>query len=75
MRGGGGSRSPHSCPAQPPRIPLYTHERRINTEEKILVVAAVWGTESIQFLAALASSKHQDVFKKRMNGHLAKGML
>ena len=29
------------------------HRRRINTEEK--VIAAVWGTEFIQFLATLAS--------------------
>ena len=28
--------------------------RRINTDEKAKVVAAVWGTEMIQFLAALA---------------------
>ena len=30
------------------------HRRRINTEEKAKVVAAVWGTEFIQFLAAQA---------------------
>ena len=30
------------------------HRRRIKTEEKAKVVAAVWGTELIQFLAALA---------------------
>ena len=30
------------------------HRRRINTEEKTTVVAAVWGKEFIQFLAALA---------------------
>ena len=30
------------------------HRRRINTEEKAKVVAAAWGTEFIQFLAALA---------------------
>ena len=29
------------------------HRRRINTEEKAKVVAAVWGTEMIKFLAAL----------------------
>ena len=28
--------------------------RRVNTEEKAKVVAAVWGTEFIQFLSALA---------------------
>ena len=32
----------------------YGHTRRINIEEKSKVVAAVWGTEFIQFLAALA---------------------
>ena len=30
------------------------HGRRIKTEESAKVVAAVWGTELIQFLAALA---------------------
>ena len=30
------------------------HRRRINTEEKSKVVAAVWETEFIKFLAALA---------------------
>ena len=30
------------------------HRRRINTEENAKVVAAVWGTEFIKFLAALA---------------------
>ena len=30
------------------------HKRRINAEEKAKVVTAVWGTESIQFLAAKA---------------------
>ena len=30
------------------------HRLRINTEEKAKVVAAVWGTEFIKFLAALA---------------------
>ena len=38
--------------------PLY-HRRRIKTDEKAKVVAAVWGTELIQFLAALATF-HQD---------------
>ena len=41
------------------------HRRRIYTEEKAKVVAAVWGTEFIQFLAALAVL-HQDDKKKRM---------
>ena len=30
------------------------HRRRIKTEDKAKVVAAAWGTELIQFLAALA---------------------
>ena len=30
-----------------------SHRRRINTEEKAKVVAAVWGIELIQFLAGL----------------------
>ena len=38
----------------------------MKTEEKAKVVAAVWGTEMIQFLAALAIF-HQDDLKKRMN--------
>ena len=41
------------------------HRRRINTEEKAKVVAAVWGTEFIQFLAALAIL-HQDEMKNRL---------
>ena len=52
------------------------HKRRIYTltEEKTKVVAAVWGTEFIRILAALAilhqnerDELHQDVMKKRMN--------
>ena len=35
---------------------LYTHRRRINTEEKAKVVAAVKGEECIQFLATLYCS-------------------
>ena len=42
------------------------NRRRIKTEEMAKVVAAVWRTELIQFLASLAIS-HQDDFKKRMN--------
>ena len=42
------------------------HRRRINTEEKAKVVASVWGTECIQFLAA-PTILHQDELKKRMN--------
>ena len=38
--------------------------RRIKTEEKEKVVAAAWGTELIQFYAALAIL-HQDDLKKR----------
>ena len=30
------------------------HRKRINTEERAMVVAAVWGTAFIQFLAVLA---------------------
>ena len=30
------------------------YRRRVNTEEKVKVVAAVWGTELIKFLATLA---------------------
>ena len=37
----------------PRRGHTFTHTRRINTEEKAKVVAAVWGEEFIQFLAAL----------------------
>ena len=43
----------------------YTHRRRIKTEEKAKVVAAIWGTEFIQLLAALGVF-HQDDMKKRM---------
>ena len=32
----------------------YAWKKRINTEEKVKVVAAVWGTVFIKFLAALA---------------------
>ena len=42
------------------------HRRRIKTEEKAKVVAVVWGTEVIQFLASLASLHHDDL-KKKMN--------
>ena len=38
----------------------------IMTEEKAKLVAAAWGTELIQFLAALAIL-HQDDLKNRMN--------
>ena len=42
------------------------HRRRINTEEKATVVAAVWGTEFIQFLALLAIF-HGTILKNRKN--------
>ena len=42
------------------------HRRGIDTEEKAMVVAAVWGTEWIKFLAAL-DILHPDDLKKRMN--------
>ena len=41
------------------------HRRRINTKEKANVVAAVWGTELIQFLAALAIF-HQDKYEEKV---------
>ena len=40
--------------------------RRINTEEKAKVVPVIWGTELIQFIAALAIL-HQDDLKKGIN--------
>ena len=40
----------------------YTHRRRKKTNEKGQVVAAVWGTELIQSLAAL-DIFHQDAFE------------
>ena len=43
-----------------------THRVRIQAEEKAKVVAVVWGTELIEFLAALAIL-HQDDMKKGMN--------
>ena len=42
------------------------HRRWIYTEEKAKVVAAVLGTELIQFLSSLAIL-HQDHLKNRMN--------
>ena len=44
---------------------LY-QRRRVKTEEKAKIVAAIWGTEFIQFLAAVAVL-HQDDLKKEMN--------
>ena len=46
---------------------LKTHRRKINTEEKAKVVAAVWETELIQFFVAALAILQQDDFKKRMN--------
>ena len=40
------------------------HRRRIKTEEKVKDVAAVWGAEFIQFLAALAIF-HKDEFEEK----------
>ena len=44
---------------------MYTHRRRISTEEKAKVVAASWGTELLPFLAALAIL-HPDELKNRL---------
>ena len=40
------------------------HRRKMKTEEKAKVVAAVWGMELIQFLAAL-DIFHQDDFEEK----------
>ena len=57
---------------------MYKSQRRkINTEEKAKVVAAVWETELIQFLAALGIF-HQDDFKakdEKNNSYLAELLL
>ena len=50
------------------------HRRRIKTEEKARVVAAVWGTELIQFIAAL-TILHQDDWKKGMNSSYSPGAI
>ena len=42
------------------------HRRSINTEEKAKVVAAVWRTEFIPFLATLAICS-RTILKNRMN--------
>ena len=44
----------------------YFHRIRIYTEEKAKLVAAVWGTEFIQCLAALVNL-HQEELKNRLN--------
>ena len=43
-----------------------SHRKRIKTEDKAKVVAAVWGTAQIQFLAA-PTILHQDDINKGMN--------
>ena len=57
--------------AHNPPSPSIYHRRRIYIEERAKVVAAVWGTEIIKFLAALAVlhkvELHQDDMKTRMN--------
>ena len=40
------------------------HRRRTNTEEKAKVVAAVWGTEFLQFLSVMAVL-HWDELKEK----------
>ena len=45
---------------------IASHKRRIKTEKKATVVANVWGTELVRFLAVLAIL-HQDDWKKDMN--------
>ena len=44
----------------------FVHIRRINTEEKAKVIAAVWGAEFIRFLAELAILPRR-ILKNRMN--------
>ena len=41
-----------------------TDRKRINTEETAKVFAAAWGTELLQFLAALAILDQDDLKKK-----------
>ena len=41
------------CPPVPEAADGPRHSRRIKTEEKAEVIAAVWGTDLIPFLAAL----------------------
>ena len=44
------------------------HRKRIKkTEEKAIDVAAVWGTEFIQFLAAPATLQHRMILKHMVN--------
>ena len=49
----------HNRPATSSLRQTFSYRRRINTEEK--VVDAVWGTEFIPFLAALAVLHHDDL--------------
>ena len=44
----------HTSRVLPTLVILHNTGRRVNTEEKAKVVAAVWVAECIQFLAALA---------------------
>ena len=63
--------SPHSsrtdCTQQQQQacIIISSHRRRIYTEENVKVVVAAWGTELLQFLAALAIL-HQGELNNRM---------
>ena len=43
-----------------------THRRKMKTEEKVKVVASVWGEEFINFLAALAVLP-RTILKNRLN--------
>ena len=53
---------------------VRAYSRRIKTEEKTKVVAAVLGTEFIQFIAALAIL-HQEGLKKGMNSSYHSGAI
>ena len=56
----------HGATLAPSKSQKWHHSRRMHTEEKAKVVAAVWGTDFIQFWAALAVLL-QDDMKKRKN--------
>ena len=43
-----------------PKLVGPTQRRRINTEEKAKVIASVWGTKIIKFLATLAILAEDD---------------
>ena len=49
-----------------PNLKIFASPIRIYTEEKAKFIAAVWGEECFQFLAALAIL-HQDDLKNMMN--------